>query len=46
MQQFLYADGSINVNVKHISETLDVNIAGVGYSAFSNTEPISVKISQ
>lgn len=40
------ADGSINVNVKHISETLDVNITGVASYAFLDVQPLIVKISQ
>jgi hypothetical protein len=39
------ADGTINVKIKN-SETLDVNIANVNYSAFGNIQAIHVKVDQ
>ena len=38
------ADGSINVNINKVNETMDVNIKNVDRSAFYYTEPIAVKI--
>ena len=39
-------DGTINVNVKHISETMDVNIENIASYAFIKAEPIQVKIKE
>lgn len=37
-------DGSINVNINKINETMDVNIKNVDRSAFFYSQPIPVKI--
>jgi hypothetical protein len=39
-------DGSINVNVKKISETMDVKIVDVSGSALDYVQPLHVKIEQ
>lgn len=40
------ADGSINVNINKINETMDVNIKGVDRGAFYYVAPIPVKVTQ
>ena len=37
-------DGSINVNINKVNETMDVNIKNVDRSAFYYTDPIRVKV--
>ena len=38
------ADGSINVNINKVNETLDVNIHNVERGAFYYVQPIPVKV--
>jgi hypothetical protein len=40
------ADGSINVNINKMNETMDVNIKGVDRGAFYYVAPIPVKVTQ
>ena len=35
-------DGTINVNIKKISETMDVKVVDVGYGALNSVSPIKV----
>ena len=39
-------DGSINVNINKVNETMDVNIKNVDRSAFYYVTPIPVKVTQ
>jgi predicted component of type VI protein secretion system len=40
------ADGTINVNINKMPETMDVNIKAVDRSAFFYVTPIPVKVTQ
>jgi hypothetical protein len=40
------ADGSINVNINKMNETMDVNVKNVDRSAFYYVTPIPVKVTQ
>lgn len=39
-------DGSINVNINKVNESMDVNIKNVDRSAFFYVSPIPVKVTQ
>jgi hypothetical protein len=40
------ADGSINVNINKVNESMDVNIKNVDRNAFYYVTPIPVKVTQ
>lgn len=38
------ADGTVNVRIKQMPETMDVNITNCERDAFTNAQPIAVKV--